>query len=290
MVNAFLIAAHGNVEQLRLLIARLVRNDSDDYAVLHFDRSSPDWRCVRNLASDFGDDKVVVIQRPARVRWGHWTLVDAQRLLLREACRRGFAVAHHISGADWPVFRRDELVASVMGNAEIPAYCLLLGSHQVKRMQNFWWPNPRPSQGGSSVGDLRLSRSLSMGHEWVNRLLKKAGIERSRSFSVEWQKGSSWWSLPFDIAEVVLTHLDQILASKRLRFTTCSDEHVVPTILSKYFSHRISDYRRYIRWEEGSWSPELLAVSDIDEIERSGAWFARKVDIRRTPDFLTRFG
>jgi hypothetical protein len=58
------------------------------------------------------------------------------------------------------------------------------------------------------------------------------------------------------------------------------DEALIPTLMLSGQPGLVvaNERRRYIRWVEGRPHPETLDRSDYDDIRRSGAFFARKVD------------
>lgn len=287
MKQAYLIAAHANPDQLRALINRLLSESEDDYVVLHLDRESALWRTERSAFAALEPTRIHLVESPAHVRWGHYSVVEMQYKLLDTACRIGFDVAHHISGADWPIVSRPVRMQMLLQYSQLPAFVKLYGQTQIARMQEYWWPNPTPSDWRRHPLGRRCWGLFGRWiHRPVNRLLASVGVSRSRPFGCEWEKGSGWWSLPHDIAEVVRDQLRSVLLSGRLRFTTCADEHVVPTIIASMFSDRIADYHRFIRWTPGLWSPDVLCATDVDEIRASNAWFARKVDLKRDDWFI----
>ena len=114
--------------------------------------------------------------------------------------------------------------------------------------------------------------------EAVDAYYAKRGLARPQPLG-PWVKGSQWWSLPRDAAEHARDALHSLKQSGRLRFTQCSDEHVIPTALyNSSFRSSISGNRRFMVWPEGQWSPAVLTRQSPVPIE--GSWFARKFDAR----------
>lgn len=70
-----------------------------------------------------------------------------------------------------------------------------------------------------------------------------------------------------------------------LRRCSVPDEALLPTLLLNNSEDLqiYSEGHRYIKWKQGEPHPAMLAVGDVPDIVGSDAYFARKVDSRRTP-------
>lgn len=113
---------------------------------------------------------------------------------------------------------------------------------------------------------------------------------RANPFGPSWRKGWQWWSLPADVLPFASKAIDKARDAGCLPWTKVADEHVLPTAF--YHSPlraRLAPYRRFIKWRPGAGSPELLVREDLAAIRASGAWFARKFDVRRDSFFLDAF-
>jgi hypothetical protein len=115
--------------------------------------------------------------------------------------------------------------------------------------------------------------------------LKRIGIRRTEPLGA-WVRGSQWWSLPIEAASHVRDALRATRSSGRLRFTQCSDEHVVQTALvNGGFEDRIVPARRMTVFPDGEWSPKLLTAADLAG-RSATTWFGRKFDMTVDPTFL----
>lgn len=285
------IMAHAGHVQLHALLDRLSADaEPGDRIVLHLDRRSSLWRNNRDAFANHSSGIVELVEHPAAVIWGHHSQVTAQVRMLDAALCAPFDYYHLISGVDWPIASRATMARDIAASPVIrPAYARIWGEADQQRMQH-WWFDERKFR---SVQFPRFAENVEraqtrlswLASDWWN----SAGLARSTYHGGPWVKGSSWYSLPYDIAEAVRTDAHRLLASGRLRFTQCCDEHVVPTILTRRFGDRIEADRRYIDWAAGGYHPKVLCREDAPAIATSGAWFARKFDIN-TDDFFLRPG
>ena len=283
VIFAYLVLAHDAPDQLERLIAHLLGNDGDDFVVLHVDRRSPLWPAeARRIAASFGH-RVTLIERPAAVRWGHFTQLRAIRLLIEGALERPFGLAHLVSGRDWRFAARAAVADAVVAR---PGACYIdtVRTEQQERMQHWWFHarllNPRVEGSTTYRAGKKLLRIASR--------VATRFVARPQSYGSAWRKGSTWWSLPYDVCRAVAAELRALERSGRLRFTACSDEHVIQTIVATQYGERVVDARRYTDWSMGESSPKVLTRTDAPAILASGAWFARKVDAATDDWFLDR--
>jgi len=290
MRQAYLILAHAGPDQLERLLDRLLPQGTPDSAILHLDASAPIW-AMRARFAGHRSSAVQVIADPVAVRWGHHSIMQATAKLLAAAMETPFDIAHHISGADWPVLPHDRLVASIAAEGLDKARIAIVGAVQTERMQT-WWLDDRLIGPGARSSDLRIrsAQLLRAASHGITGLAAAAGQRRSELYDQPWLKGWQWWSLPRDIVGAARAELDALLRSGRLRFTKCSDEHVIPTVVGRRFADRIVPYRRFIRWPEGDSSPAVLTRADLPMIRASNAWFARKIDLAADNFALTELG
>ncbi len=279
MRHVYAILAHANPTQLARLIDSLLAPASEDRVVLHLDVASSLWKNGRGRFESHATGRLTLVDHPTRVIWGHASLVEAQRRLLRAALTQPFDYYHLISGSDWPIATRDRLNADIAARSpRRPVHIDLLENRQPARMDDWWFDSrkivvpgwPRLTENAQRA-QTRLSWSAS-------RWAKAAGIRRQPFDRQPWLKGSGWFSVPYDAAVVLERETSRLLDSGRLTFTQCPDEHVAASILGRRFADRLEDGRRYIDWSSGGYHPKLLRHEDRPALERSGAWFARKVD------------
>ena len=284
---AYLVMAHAMPAQLDALIDRLTDGPHDDRVVLHLDTKSALWRNDRARLAAHPSGKVVLVDRPASVHWAHRTVVTAQHRAIGAGLATGCDYLHLISGADWPVVPREQMVADIAAaGPSHPAYVGLWGERKAERMEHWWFDDrqfawqgwPRLSE---NVARAQTRLSWAFSQRW-----ERIGLLRPRIDGQPWLKGNGWFSLPRDIAEDVHRETGKLLRNGRLWFTQCADEHVMQTLLGRRHADRIGADKRYIDWSAGGNHPKLLRREDVPAIAASGAWFARKLDMGVDDFFL----
>ncbi|MBO9723445.1 MAG: glycosyl transferase [Novosphingobium sp.] len=282
MRMAYLLLAHDAPKQLERLIETLLAGAPEDFAVIHADRRSALWQGLQHrLPGPAG--RVHLVRDPVAVRWGHWSQVSATEKLVREAVRLGCDHAHLLSGADWPTLSRDRMTAQLEQGL---CHVEVRSGHMAERMQTYRfdtrWLRLDPARDRIAYAATWELRRLA---RWLDRARGRFGGERSQPFG-PWAYGSQWWSLPADALEMLARELPLLLSSGRLKGTLCCDEHVVPTLIARFFPDRIAGNRRFVQFPGGASSPRLLDAHDLPEIAGSGDWFMRKVSPKHDPFFL----
>jgi len=278
MKFAYLILAHDAFDQLERLIGRLLQGGGDDHVFVHVDRKSV-------IPADFlaglpGRQKarVTVLQDRVRVHWGHHSMCEATLKLLDHALSVEFDYAHLLSGRDWPLISREEIVRDISSAAQRDCFIDIYPEDYEWRMSYFSFDDRMLASPSGSVLRQRVHANLKAAAKMlsgaINRRYKMRGRKRSQPLGA-WVKGSQWWTLPAGASRHVRDALRETLATGRLRFTQCSDEHVIPTALvNSPWKERLAPSRRYTRWAPGASNPMVLSRSDLDGAGEQ--WFARK--------------
>lgn len=285
MRMAYMIMAHHDRAGLERLLARLVPAGSPDFAVVHADAASELWRDLSARPLDL-PGQVITLPTPVAVRWGHWSQVEADRLLIDAALAEGCDFAHVLSGVDWPAAPREAILADIATAGPQACFIEAIPGEQEQRMQTWRldsrWLRLDPRRDRLAyVATWELRRMAN----WGDRLRTTLGRERSRPYG-RWRKGSSWWSLPQSALRTVSRELAVMHDSGRLRGTVCADEHAVQSVVAAHFPDAIRPNRRFIRFDPGASSPRILTGADAPAISASEAWFFRKVDAAADPFFL----
>lgn len=282
MRMAYLIMAHEDAVQLDLLVDRLVPPGSPDVAIIHADARSALWQELRTRPDT---DNVRILRDPVACLWGHKSQVAAIFKLVDAALASGADFAHLVSGSDWPVASREEMLRDLAGKAPLPCCLEAIPGFVEFRMQTYRfdtrWLRVDPHRDRLAYA---LNWQIRRVSGWLDTLRTKAGLERSRPFGT-WHKGATWWSLPRDVLQAIAQELPPLLQNGRLDGTQCADEHLIQSFVASRFGDRIAHYRRFIIFPEGRSSPRLLDGSDMDELKASNAWFARKIS-RSHDDFF----
>lgn len=282
----YLVLAHEGREQLDALVARLAPEGSSDKVIVHADRRSQLWR---SLCADPPSDpeRMLIIDTPVTVRWGHRSLLGAISLLIDRAIEFDFDYAHLISGSDWPVTSRDAMLRELESSPHRLCYIEAEYGREEERMQSFRidarWLRLDPVRDGLA---LRLKPLAARVSRWLDERRRDFIGDRSRPWG-PWFKGETWWSLPKDVMQVLAVEVRKLKASGRLVGTYACEEHVIQTIIATRFPDRLADSRRYIDWSTRGDSPRVLGRGDQKAMFSEGAWFARKVALAHDDFFLS---
>jgi hypothetical protein len=278
MKFGYLVLAHDAFEQLEKLATRLLRDGAQDEVFIHVDAKAKVPSGFLGGLPPEVRKRVHLLPRRTRVYWGHQSQCWATLSLLEAGLSRRFDYLHLLSGRDWPLAPREAIIADL---AAEEGRCLvdLEGEQMAWRMQCFCFADrilsprhkPRPLL-------WRLDGLMWKLGEKTDAHYSRRGLERSEPLG-PWIKGSQWWSLPRDAAEHVRDALRKLKRSGRLRYTQCSDEHVIPTALfNSDFRPRIASNRRFTIWPAGEWSPAVLTRRDLGQADSGRYWFGRKFD------------
>lgn len=282
----YLVLAHEGREQLDALVEQIAPEGGVDRVIIHADRRSDLWRSLRDNPT-YDPQRVHVIDKPVASRWGHRSLLAAICLLIERAIQHEFDCAHLISGADWPVASRSDIVRELEGGRPAQCYIEAERGREAHRMQAFridarWLRDDPQREPLVFAAKAHIARVAG----WLDATRRRVMGERSQPWGT-WSKGETWWSLPREALSVVAVELRGLMASRRLMGTYICEEHVIQTIVAAKFPDRLADCRRYIDWSGGGDSPRLLDRSDREAVAESGAWFARKFALKHDDFFLS---
>lgn len=266
MKHAYLILAHSSFDLLRLLISHL--DDERNDIFVHIDKK------VRDLPELYVEKaKLFMLDNRIDVRWGDWTVVEAEYALFEAAVAKGpYAYYHLLSGVDLPVKSQDYIheFCDAHQGTEFIGYTLTEVTPEVVRKVQRWHLFPEDFRNTSIVK--RALRALYI------RFQEILGLYRNRD--VEFKKGSQWVSVTDRMARYFLSK--HSWAQKVFTHSFCSDEMVFQTLgWHSPFRERLyntvddgSGCLRAIGWRDGQlidWMPE-----DWPRLVASEALFARK--------------
>jgi hypothetical protein len=123
--------------------------------------------------------------------------------------------------------------------------------------------------------------------KWMNRLLPS----RKMPDELIPVGRSQWMSITMDAARYILRYLKQHPEVVTFfKHTWAPDEMIFQTILynSDFREKMVNNNLRYIEWQQGKASPEILRQRDLENLLASGALFARKFDMINHPGVLNQ--
>jgi hypothetical protein len=271
MKHAILIMAHQNPGFIKKIIG-LFGHGFNFY--VHFDKRNSDPG-VEDLKKE---KSVKLVSKKYTVNWGGIGIVLCQLHLIEEALKdKENSYFHLISGQDILV-KPTELLYQFFKDKHLECfmnYSILNESKkQLNGIPRFVYFFPFDSWKIKST----LLRKIICKAYIVQKFL---GIRRKRIPGIIEYSGSAWWSLSRPVAQYLINYSKEnkhIL--DRFRYCFAADEVYVQTILlnSEFKDYIVNDNLRYIDWLGGNGaSPKVLDETDIENINKSSAFFARKI-------------
>ena len=270
MRHAYLILAHEKPEVLKELLKEI--DDPRNDIFLHIDLKAT------FKASEFKtiNANLFIITNRLDARWGDFSLVEAELLLLENALSTNVYSRYHlISGVDYPIKTQDYIHNFCLkySDTEFIGFAQNVNKHEIQwRSQHYFL-----------FSDSFKSSSL------IKKILRRlfaslqSILRYKRSIGLEIKKGAQWWSITNDFAQYIFSKSDYI--RRNFSHTYCPDEMVFQTICwNSPFRNRLFDINnefngclRYIPWEKGILRP--LVYSDYDKMNKSSAFFGRKFSL-----------
>lgn len=264
--HAYLIIAHTDYELLQCLVYCLDDNRNDIY--IHIDKKA-DFD-GKGLCAHYS--KLVILAERMDVRWGDYSMVEAELLLFETASSyANYAYYHLLSGVDLPIKPQNY----IHGYCDKHQGTEFVGFAQNVTLQELRW---RTQNYFLFSKDFQSKSLWKRGLRALFVLLQRmAGCRRIRC---EVKKGAQWCSVTHEFVQYLLSRKEYI--RKYFKGTYCPDELVIQTLCwNSSFREKVCNAsdefegcKRYIKWKDGELLP--VTASDIDEMLDSDKWFARK--------------
>lgn len=282
--HAYLIMAHNNFDQLKMLIDVLDNERTDLF--IHIDKNSSftDYDSIKIHAKK----SYIEVFSEIKVYWSDYSQTECEVNLLKHATKRGeYEYYHLISNADFPVKTQEEILA-------------FFDSNKGKEFVSFRFPmNVWPFKNKQYTTEHKyyhiLTRHLRTGNVLVDKLSYfieylcvflqfLIRVDRIKGAYIPC-KGSNWWSITDSFARYILSKEDWI--EKNFKYTRSSDEVFVSVLAyNSEFRERLYDSsytcscranQRYIDWGRGF--PYTFKAENYDEIISSNYPIIRKTDM-----------
>lgn len=266
MKHAYLILAHSSKKLLKELIQALddVRND----IYIHLDKK------VKFDISDLSTKYSYLYILPQRLdaRWGDYSLVEVEILLMTEASSRySYSYYHLLSGVDFPIANQD-----VIHN--------FFDMHLGKEFIGFANHTPKAELEWRSQHYFFFSRNFKSKNICI-RLIRRIFADIQTMFGLkrymkEVKKGCQWCSITNEFVKYLLSN--KTLINKYFNHTYCPDELVIQTLCwNSPFRNKVynldDEFKgclRYINWDNGE--IHLMDNEDPEKMVHSEFLFARK--------------
>ncbi|ASZ13138.1 beta-1,6-N-acetylglucosaminyltransferase [Chitinophaga pendula] len=274
MKLAFIILAHKNPAQLQRLLLRLQHTQVDCYVHVDAKCNIDEWKEVLSLP------QVYPVSERANVTWAGWGIIQAT-LNGMEAVMASEHRYHYItllSAQDYllqPIEKIYEFLCTqqhqqfmdvISEEALQPNLCKMDRYHFVE--YNF------------------------PGKYMLTNILAKILPPRKAPLGLKLECGSAWWTLTQDCVAYCLEYERKHPALRRyLKLTWGADEFIFQTILlnsNRYRDQITKTNLHYIDWSAGKEHPKTFGIEDLNTLLNSGKYFARKFDMKATPELLDK--
>ena len=273
--HAYLIMAHTQPELLKMLLKKLDDERNDIY--LHIDSKAKDYP-LDEVAAVLQKANCVFTER-TDVKWGSYSQIHCEMVLLKEAVKCEYSYYHLLSGMDLPIKSQDEIHAFFekydgleFVDEDLPEISEAALS-RVKYNHKFY------GKAGSAKDILGALSAKGQ---------KLLGVDKTKKYGdIIFQKGRNWFSITHGLAKLVVEKESWI--QEVFGQSVCGDELFLQTVArNSEFADKICNPNtmpevpdtRYIDWERGSNNnPYVFRESDYEELMNSSALFARIFDL-----------
>ena len=273
--HAYLIMAHTQPELLKMLLKKLDDERNDIY--LHIDSKAKDYP-LDEVATVLQKANCVFTER-TDVKWGSYSQIHCEMVLLKEAVKCEHAYYHLLSGMDLPIKSQNDIHTFFekydgleFVDEDLPEISEAALS-RVKYNHKFY------GKAGSAKDILGALSAKSQ---------KLLGVDKTKKYGdIIFQKGRNWFSITHGLAKLVVEKESWI--QEVFGHSVCGDELFLQTVArNSEFADKICNPNtmptvpdtRHIDWERGSNNnPYIFRESDYEELMNSSALFARKFDL-----------
>ena len=273
--HAYLIMAHTQPELLKKLLKMLDNERNDIY--LHIDSKAKDYP-LDEIAAVLQKSKCIFTER-TDVKWGSYSQINCEMILLKEAVKTEHAYYHLLSGMDLPIKSQEQIFAffekynGLEFVDEDGATISEAALSRVKYTHKFYGK-------AGSVKDILGALSV--------KGQKLLGVDKTQKYgNIIFQKGRNWFSITHGLAKLVVEKEDWI--QEVFGQSVCGDELFLQTVArNSEYAEKICNPNtmpevpdtRYIDWKRGSNNnPYVFREDDFEELKNALGLFARKFDM-----------
>lgn len=269
--HAYLIIAHNEPKIMNVLLSML--DDERNDIFIHIDRKSKDITPILTNLSNAG---LYVLENRIDVRWGSFSQVTCELLLMRTARTHGdYRYYHLLSGVDLPIKSQD-YIHEFFSRTEKNYIGFAHGNYAEKdvyrKMHNYNFFYSYRKSGFFIRNTTKILRNT------FNLILSHTV---KRPLDMEYRKGANWFSITQPLVDYILENEDMIRT--RYKYTFCADEIFIQSLVWNSqewrktvfsFDDEFEGCMRLIDWNRGK--PYVWTMDDKDEIMKSDRLFARK--------------
>lgn len=274
--HAYLIMAHSDFFILEKLISLIDHERNDIY--IHIDKKVKnfDFEHYLNLVKK---SKIYFTDR-IDVRWGHYSLVETEMILLKESAKKKYYFYHLLSGVDLPLKTQKEIhnFFDKYPNKQFIHFGTEFQCEQRKYCIEYYHFNKYIRTNSHS----KFQSLYNHFNYNFKKLQSKLNIKRYWDKGIELKFGTNWFSINHELAEYIISNHKWI--NKTFKHTHCSDELFLQTLVyNSPFKEQVyklelnddlSNCLRYIDWDRGN--PYTFRSSDFESFLMRNEFFARK--------------
>ena len=273
--HAYLIMAHTQPELLKKLLQMLDNERNDIY--LHIDSKAKDYP-LDEIAAVLQKSKCIFTER-TDVKWGSYSQIHCEMVLLKEAVKTEHAYYHLLSGMDLPIKSQEQIFAffeKYKGLEFVDEDDVAISEAALSRVK---YTHKFYGKAGS-VKDILGALSV--------KGQKLLGVDKTQKYgNIIFQKGRNWFSITHGLAKLVVEKEDWI--QEVFGQSVCGDELFLQTVArNSEYAEKICNPNtmpevpdtRYIDWKRGSNNnPYVFREDDFEELKNALGLFARKFDL-----------
>ena len=269
--HAYLIMAHNQPSLLKKLLILIDDERNDIY--IHIDKKMKNFK--REEYENVVKKSPVFWTERTDVKWGDYSQVNCEMLLLKEATKIEHQYYHLLSGVDLPLKKQDEIhefFNEYNGLEFIGEDHPSINEGILDRIKFYHILRDKKGTIGLYIKQINVS------------VQKKLKVNRLKNYlDISFQKGRNWFSITHDLALYVIQKENWI--QKMFKWSQCGDEMFLQTVArNSEFSDKICNTNtmpkildtRYIDWKRGE--PYIFRNEDYVELKNAKALFARKFD------------
>lgn len=284
MMHAYLIMAHKNLNQIKILLTLLDHEKNNIY--LHIDKKAKREIIDFDFATCCKKSKVFQYN-DVNVKWGHVSQIKCEMLLLKEArLHMKYSYYHLISGMDLPLKDQD-FIHNFFEQNKGKQFINFSGKTETAglpiddRAKYYWgtrWYNVLPIK--KSMAIVRRIDSIQV---LLQRLLRINRLKKASYHTL--YHGAQWVSITDELVRSLIE--DEALIIKQFSASYCADEIFIQSYImenKKWFKelyipkldNGFDSIKRNIDWLRGG--PYVWRKEDYHELIESNFLFARKFD------------
>jgi hypothetical protein len=288
--HAYLICAHTNWIQLKLLLTQLDYENNDIY--LHINIKSTDFN-ETDIRDSVKNASVFLLNR-REVVWGCFSLTEIVLDFLEVATKKKYYYYHFLTGSDLLIKSNKYIVEFFDKNGGYQ----FIESFYPDRFK--WYSRYAYKQIFIKyLGTNDFKKIIALVLRNIYFIIQKiVGYDKvKKNFNKRLMFGSSWWSITHDFAKYVVTQKMWVFDNYCETFVP--DESYIQTVLEdspfkdqRYSSKngKLNDNLMLIDWKNqnvgGRGHPHVWTMDDIEIIRSSDNLFARKFSISHDSEII----